>query len=103
MSIVIVVHNNYRLAWPEVNGLKPYKYKQKSSGRHAHSNASSPDYEYQLLIIYDGPQLLERTDSTNHQLGSNLHNQSRTGRSFTSRVRPKHASKLVAKRRPFWL
>jgi len=51
--------------------------------RQARSLTSSPDYEFQPLLIYDGPQLLEGTDLTNHQPGSNFHNQSRTGQSFT--------------------
>jgi len=77
MSIAIIVHTNYRLARPEANGLKPYK--QDSSGRPAHSQL----VRIQPLLIYNGPQLIERTDLTNHQLGSNLHNQSCTGQSLT--------------------
>jgi len=41
--------------------------------RQGRSLASSLEYEIQTLLIYDGPQLLEGTDLTNHQLGSNLH------------------------------
>jgi len=56
---------------------------QTGKFRQALSLESSPDYEFQPLLIYDMPQLLERTDSTNDQLGSNLHNQSRTEQLFT--------------------
>jgi len=73
LIVVIIVHKNYRFARPEAIQTQTGQFQQ------ARSLASSPDYEFQPLLIYDGPQILGQANSTNHQLGSNLHNQSRTG------------------------